>query len=187
MLSLPRPEDLREKRQQLGLTQTALGEHASVSQSMVARIETGEVDPSYSTMQRLVDALNRLEGRIVNVGSMMTEAVTNVDPETSLREAVELMREQGFSQLPVLQEGIPVGSLTEERLVEALNKEGLEDLGGEPVASVMAPPFPAMDPDEPVEVAVRMLEARAAVLIMDAGEVVGVVTKSDLIGTIQDA
>lgn len=186
MLSLPRREDLRAKRQQLGLTQSALGDMAGISQSMVARIESGEVDPTFSTLRSIVEALNQLERRVVKVGEVMTRDVTNVGPSASVREAVEGMREQGFSQVPVLQDGVPVGSLTEERLVEALNEEGRGDLGNEPVSSVMAAPFPAVDPEEPVEVAVRMLEDRAAVLVMEAGRVTGVVTKSDLLGTLEE-
>ena len=39
------PEELRTRREALGLKQTELAQRAGISQSMVARIEAGNVDP----------------------------------------------------------------------------------------------------------------------------------------------
>lgn len=185
MLSLPTPRDLRSKRARLGLTQEELADQADVSQSLVARIELGEVDPSYSTLKSLVGVLNEVERREVTVDQVMNREVVSVGPEESVREVVDTMRARGFSQVPVLEDGLPVGSVTETSIVNALGKGRRGEIGDEPVRSVMAAPFPALDPDEPVEVAVRMLEDRAAVLVMEEGRVVGLVTKNDLLGTIE--
>lgn len=186
MLELPTPEDLRSARVGLGLTQTELAEAAGVSQSLVARIELDEVDPSYSTLAAIVEALNRVERRTVTLDEVMNREVEAVAPDAPVRAAAETMRERGFSQLPVLEAGAPVGSVTEQAIVDAIQDAGREELADEPVRSVMAAPFPALDPDEAVDVAARMLEDSAAVLVMEEGRVVGLVTKSDLLGTIEE-
>lgn len=186
MLSLPTPQDLRSKRMSLGLTQSKLAEDAGVSQSLIARIELGEVDPSYSTLRSIVETLNRIERRELTLGEVMNTEVVSVAPGDAIGEAVETMRERGFSQLPVLESGAPVGSVSERDIVHALNETEREDLAEDEVRKVMAAPFPAMDPDERVEVAIRMLEDRPALLVMEEGRVVGMLTKSDLLGTIEE-
>jgi predicted transcriptional regulator len=49
------------------------------------------------------------------------------------------------------------------------------------VASVMAPPIPVVDHDASVDDAFAELERASAVLVVRAGEVVGVLTRSDLL------
>ena len=48
--------DLLRARKRAGLSQRELAARAGVPQSTVARIETGVIDPRYSTVERLIDA-----------------------------------------------------------------------------------------------------------------------------------
>lgn len=187
MLRLPTPADLRAERKRLGLTQADLAEAAGVSQSFVARIELGEVDPSYSTLRSIVDALNRAEMSERTLEELMTEPVVSVDPDASIGEAVDQMRDREFSQLPVVDEGVPVGSLSEEDVVRALADEEPPEVAQQTVRQIMAAPFPALDPDESVDVALRMLEERDAVIVVEGGQAVGLLTKADLLGEIEDS
>jgi predicted transcriptional regulator len=184
MLELPTPEQLRAKRERLGLTQSELAEAAGVSQSLVARVELEDVDPRYSTLSAIVRALNAAERREVRLEELMNRDVVAVGPDDPVGEAADTMRERGFSQLPVLQDEAPVGSVTEKAIVHALNEAGGEGVVEAPVREVMAAPFPALDPDDRARDAVRPLEDRAAVLVMAEGRVVGLVTKNDLLGTL---
>jgi predicted transcriptional regulator len=186
MLDLPTPDDLRDERLRVGLTQAELADRAGVSQSLVARVELGEVDPSYSTLQSIVDALNEAEDREPTLGDVKNEPVAHVAPSAPIREAVDLMREREFSQLPVLDGDAPVGSLSEAQIVHALS-EGDEGIAQRSVREIMGAPFPALAPDEPLDAVMRMLENRPAVLAMQQGRVVGVVTKADLIGRIEES
>ncbi len=55
---LTRPGDsIRERRIELGWTQTELAEHAGVSQADISRIENGRLDARWSTIHRLSSAL----------------------------------------------------------------------------------------------------------------------------------
>lgn len=186
MLTLPTPTELRATRLRLGLTQETLAEAAGVSQSLIARVELGEVDPSYSTLQAIVESLNRVEMRERRLDEVMSKPVVSVESEAKIGEAVDEMRDRGFSQLPVVDDGTPVGSVSEEDIVHALAGEEPDEVGQRPVGDVMAAPFPSLDPDEPVDVALRMLEDRAAVLVVEGGNAIGVVTKADLLREIEE-
>ena len=50
-----------------------------------------------------------------------------------------------------------------------------------PVAEVMEPPLPTVGSGEPVDVAVERLEAATAVLVVDGGHPVGILTRSDVL------
>lgn len=181
MLTLPTAAELRAMRLRLGLTQNELAAAAGVSQSLIARIEGGGVDPRFSTLRSVVEALNRLEGETATVADVMNEDVAMVGPDEPIARAVRLMRDEAYSQLPVLDDGVPVGSLSETELVRALSGKDKDALDPLTVADLMRPPFPAAAPDEGLESVRRHLEDHPAVVVMEHGVVVGIVTKSDLL------
>lgn len=51
--------ELAEARRTSGLTQTEVAARMRTSQSMVARLEAGDVDVRFSTLQRYADAVGR--------------------------------------------------------------------------------------------------------------------------------
>ncbi|MGH8884888.1 MAG: helix-turn-helix domain-containing protein [Egibacteraceae bacterium] len=57
--------ELVERRGELGLSQTVVAARMGTSQSVVARLESGEVDARLSTIERYAEALGRrLEWRL---------------------------------------------------------------------------------------------------------------------------
>lgn len=54
------------------------------------------------------------------VGGVMTLHPSVVAPETTLREAVQLFGQSGRHGLPVVEDSIPIGLLTEERVMQAV-------------------------------------------------------------------
>src|SRR5687767_16022587 len=62
-LVIPEIDEVRLLRRQLGLTQQELARMAGVSQSLIAKIERGLVQPSYSNVKRLVEALEAEKNR----------------------------------------------------------------------------------------------------------------------------
>lgn len=57
-MQIPTGEDIRAARENSGLTQAELAERAGVSQPLIARIETNDVDPTIDTLYSVVAALN---------------------------------------------------------------------------------------------------------------------------------
>ncbi len=57
--------ELGTRRERLGLSQTAVAARMGTSQSAVARLEAGELDPKLSTVERFATALGlRIEWRV---------------------------------------------------------------------------------------------------------------------------
>jgi cystathionine beta-synthase len=101
-------------------------------------------------------------------------------PGQLVRQALGLMRLHDVSQLPVLDNGECVGSVTEY----ALTQRGLESSRflDAVVGEVMDEAFPVVDAAQHVESVQKLLsKATPAVLVREAGTIQGIVTRSDML------
>jgi cystathionine beta-synthase len=106
--------------------------------------------------------------------------LVTIAPDTSVEEAIHLMQETGISQLPVLENGRPVGSIQEVTLARVLHDN--TDPSQVPVGEVMAKPLPLLDATVHLDEAYRLLLAgNTGVLAASNGKVLDIVTRIDLI------
>ncbi len=117
-------------------------------------------------------------------GISMPEMV-HVHPTETVREAIDIMREFGVSQLPVLKAEPPVvtgeiaGSIAERDLLDALftGQAHLHDM----VERHMGPVLPMVGGGQPVSEAVALLEKADAAIVLVDGKPAGVLTRQDLL------
>lgn len=174
-MDLPTPEDLRERRTELELTQSALADRAGVSQPLIARIEGGDVDPRLSTLRRIVNALEEAAGDVVRADDLMNDQVIAVTPHDEVSVAAQRMADEAYSQLPVLDDGIPVGSISQSTLI------GLdEDARDEHVGDHMRESFPTVSRSATLDEVTNLLEHYEAVMVTETGETVGIITEADV-------
>jgi cystathionine beta-synthase len=111
--------------------------------------------------------------------------LVHVHPDETVRQAIEILREFGVSQMPVVSHEPPLvaaevrGAVHERDLLEAgfANPAVLDG----PLGDVMGAPLPMLGGGESVEDAVAALEANSALLVLDGGHPVGILTRSDLL------
>ncbi|MCQ8893893.1 MAG: CBS domain-containing protein [Methanolinea sp.] len=180
-MHIPTPEEIKARRELLGLKQTDLAEKAGISQSMVARIERGSVDPRVSTLRKIVAVLNAMERPRVTAGRLMHTPVISVDSDDTITHAVDIMGKYGISQVPVLDDGRPVGSISESAILNAINNRTAHRSPGDQVRYYMESGFPTVPHDTDIETVIRILEHHHAVLVTEGGKVAGVITTHDLI------
>jgi len=183
-MNIPTPEELRTRREALGLRQTELARRAGISQSMVARIEAGNVDPRVSTLNKIIVVLNSAEPRKMRASQIMHTPVLSVQPQDAIGRAVETFEKNNISQLPVIERGIPVGCISESVIVKAIEQQRLHKTQLFLVRDFMEPGFPTVPPDMDVETVVNILQQNHAVLVVEGRTVRGVITKHDLISLI---
>jgi cystathionine beta-synthase len=111
-------------------------------------------------------------------------ALITVDAHAKVRQAVDVLQEHDISQAPVVRgDGADVtrfvGSIRDRELLERVFRD--PDALQADVAEVMAAPIPLVEWDHPVESAFAELENGPAVLVAKAGQVMGVLTRSDLL------
>ena len=175
-MDLPTPEDLRERRTELELTQSELADRAEVSQPLIARIEGGDVDPRLSTLRRIVNALQEAEGGILRARDLMHSPVVSVNPDDSVHETTELMDEKGYSQVPVVREGTPQGLIA----TSDIRQRSEDNVGELPVAEVMHEAITTVEPDAAIDEVDGYLDHNDAVLVVEDGQTVGIITEADV-------
>jgi len=184
-MQIPTAEDLKKKRIELGLTQSDLAKRAGVSQPLIARIEMSDVDPRLSTVAKILTAFDEVkkEQQIV-AKDIISSPVIHVSPAQPLEEAILIMNTKGISQLPVIENGVPVGSLAEGVIVKTIAVK--KSLAGIKVADLMEESFPTVPQTASVLTVSHILERSPAVLVMEKGTVTGVITKSDIMKIVND-
>lgn len=111
--------------------------------------------------------------------------MVHVHPTDTVRDAIDIMREFGVSQLPVLKAEPPVvtgevaGSIAEKDLLDALftGAAHLHD----PVDRHMGQALPMIGGGQPVSEAVALLEKADAAMVLVDGKPVGVLSRQDLL------
>jgi cystathionine beta-synthase len=109
----------------------------------------------------------------------------HVHPNETVRDAIDIMREYGVSQVPVLKAEPPVvtgevaGSISERDLMDAVfaGRASLHDS----LEPHIEPSFPMIGGGQPVAEAVAILEKSDAVLVLVDGKPRGVLTRQDML------
>jgi cystathionine beta-synthase len=106
--------------------------------------------------------------------------LVTITPEATAAKAIEMLQSAGFSQLPVLQDGKPVGSVQEVTLARVLHDNS--DPTKVKVGDIMARPLPQLDTSIHLDEAYRLLLAgNTGVLAVSDGKVIDIITRIDLI------
>ena len=188
-MTLLSPNEIKELRKKAGLTQAQLAKLAGVSQSLIARIEAGSVDPRLSTVNKIMNVLNsristeKTVEEILKLKEMTIKLprIIFVHPTDSIGKVVDLMKQYGVSQIPVLENLTSVGKITETLLLKQFWKYGT-NLFNMIVKDIMEEGFPIMSKSSRVsEVYSLISEGHQAVLIYSHGKLIGLITKTDLL------
>lgn len=187
---IPSSEELQKLRKKAGLTQAELAERVGISQSLIARIERGQVNPSLTTLKRILSVIEserEIHYRIRDLIYWKRRAsrlplLVWVSPEDKVRRAVHLMKRHDVSQLPVIRENAPVGSIYESTIIRELIASDPNTVFTQSVQEIMEPPFPTIEISESIESALKLIaEGADALLVIDKGKPVGIITKIDVI------
>jgi cystathionine beta-synthase len=125
-------------------------------------------------------------GDVLRGKSGPTPSLVHAHPNETVREAIDILREFGVSQLPVVRAEPPVtagevvGSVSEKVLLDALFA-GTATLA-DPLERHMSAPLPIIGSGEPVTAAIDALGSSDALLVLADGKPTGVLTRQDLLG-----
>lgn len=180
-------EDLRwigEQRRKLGLTQQALARGAGVSQSLIAKIESGRVDAAYSKVRCIIEALEREKSsKEMLAREIMHTGVETISEGETLHAAARAMQKLSISQMPVTDGKSVVGNISEEQILEKFSSDP-KRMASLRVGEVMGEAFPSALPSTPVSAIASLLRHHPAVLVMEKGRIAGIITKADILKTI---
>ena len=184
-MQLPPIQEIKKRRVSLGISQKKLATSVGSSQSLIAKIESNRVNPSYDVVRKIFEYLDKLEQPKIGLAKDVEKRdLVWIRRGEKVREAAEKMRLYGFSQLPVRdeKEEICIGSLSERQIVQGLLKEAdAKAFYERQVSEVMGVQFPVVDENISVNAVALLLQHSQAVLTARKGRIVGIITASDLL------
>ena len=174
-------KDIRRLRKHHNLTQAELAKISGVSQSLIAKIEAGTLDPTFSRAKKILGVLESLHRQVeLQAKDVMVPKLIPCDPTNSVAEAVATMHKHGISQLPVVAEGHLVGLVSEGTVLEMIAKP-TKDISSVRVEDVMQDIPPVVSENTQVGVITSLLRHFPIVVVTRKGGLVGVVTKADVL------
>jgi cystathionine beta-synthase len=129
-------------------------------------------------------------GEVLRRKSGALPDLVHTHPSETVRDAIGILREYGVSQMPVVGAEPPVmagevaGSVSERELLSAVF-EGRANLA-DAVGAHMSPPLPIIGAGELVGSLAKALRDLDAVMVVEEGKPVGVITRYDLLGFLSD-
>jgi len=110
--------------------------------------------------------------------------LVTVNAHEKVRQAIDVLQRFSISQAPVVRSSSDdvtqfVGSIRENALLDRIFRD--PDALAADVAEVMGPPIGMVEFDAPIDLAFETLQHGPAVLVVKAGQVLGVLTRSDLL------
>lgn len=118
-----------------------------------------------------------------------TPPLLYVNPVQPVREAIDLMRRTGVSQLPVCKNQPPfaaaevIGAVDELEVMDAVFRD--PSVMSLPVEQVMGPKLPTIGIGQRLDRAVSMLESAPALLVLSGGRPLSVLTRTDVLSYLQ--
>ena len=173
---------LRKKHQ---LTQKELSNRAGVSQSLIAKIEAGKMDPSYSKAQQIFNALHNLENSTEpKAKELMNIKILFAKSHESVKEIIKLMKIKGISQVPIFSGEKVIGIITESAIIKEL-AENPQRINHLKAHEVMEETPPIISLQQSFRTILELLKENSLLLVAEKGEIKGVITKSDLLGKVR--
>ncbi|MET9698314.1 cystathionine beta-synthase [Streptomyces sp. NPDC006529] len=133
-------------------------------------------------------------GPAARIGAVLADkeggipSLVHMHPEETVGEAIEVLREYGVSQMPIVKPGAGhpdvmaaevIGSVVEKELLSALFAQRASL--GDPLEKHMSAPLPQVGSGEPVSELMAVLGTADAAIVLVEGKPTGVVSRQDLL------
>jgi len=133
---------------------------------------------------------DRCVGAVLETRNPTLDSLLYVNPDETVRVAIDRLRANGISQLPVCKNTPPFaaaevsGAIDELELMSAIAADpSVLDV---PVEAVMGPKLPTIGIGQRLEHAVEMLQSAPALLVLSGGRPLSVLTRTDILAYLED-
>ncbi len=179
----PELKEIRERRDALGISQRQLAKRVGISQSNVAKIEGGKLNPSYSLAMHIFAVLDTESAvSLGHVSELASKPVVSIQRSDSVLQAIKILQTTGFKQIPVRDEEYWTGCVYERTIARLITETAdPREILRIKVGSVMDNALPTVAEETPITTIIPLLQQTQAVLVARRGRVTGIVTNADLL------
>ena len=173
-------KDIKKIRKKIGLTQYDLAVKSGVSQSLITKIESGKLDPTFSKAKKIMDTLNKSsEHEEIKAEQIMQKKIISLAPDQDLIKAISCMKKYEISQLPILIDNKVIGYVSDSIILDSILKDK-----NMKVKDIMQDPPPIVSKNTSVSVITGILKFYPFILVSKKGIIKGIITKADVLNRI---
>ena len=89
--------EIKKLRLKLGLNQKELADKSGVSQSLIAKIEAGKIEPTYTKANNILETLRQLEEKEeTKARDLMNKKLVFAPPEEKIKDIIKIMKQKGI-------------------------------------------------------------------------------------------
>ena len=131
-------------------------------------------------LKKIFAALDELgQKHELKVKDVMNDRIISIFPDDDVKEAIVKLKKHAISQMPVIEEQRAVGLVSETIILDAmLTKKGHK------IKDIMQDPPPIVNKNTTITAVSSLLRFYPMVLVAESGNLVGLVTRSDLLGKV---
>jgi tRNA nucleotidyltransferase (CCA-adding enzyme) len=153
------------------------GGHSRAAAALIRDTSVSEV------REQVIELLPQIVKPALTVGEIMSRGPQLLSPEQSIKEAAVRMQRFGHEGYPVVKDSAVVGLLTRRAVDRAMN----HGLGDRPIESIMEPGDLVVHPSDSVQLLQRVMVehgwGQIPVADPEEGDIIGIVTRTDLLKT----
>ena len=176
--------EIKRTRKNLGINQKELADRAGVSQSLIAKVESGKIDPTFTKAKKIFQALAGLmEKEEIKARKIMNKKVVFVQAKDKVKEIIHIMKRKGISQVPVLKKEKVCGLITEGIILKKVMADpvSIDSLSAEEIMEEVPPIISA---STGLKTLLELLKDSPLVLVAEKGDIKGIISKTDLLDKI---
>ena len=170
MTVIPKLEEIKVSREELGLTQKKFAKMCDIKPSLLNMIEKGNTKPSYDSLVKIYDVIERESEKSIEklkIARKICVRVSSVKKSDYIEDIIKIMKSKDFSQIPVIDSTGCLGLVTEHSILKFITKNGKEALHHEN--------------QKITQRVLNLLYDSKCILVSGQGKIIGIITKIDAI------
>lgn len=186
MIRIPELTQIKKHREELKISQRQLAKLCDIQPSYLNMIENGNCDPSYKVLVKISKVINseiqKNLNKLITADKIFIKDLVTAKRSDSLEETVKIMKSKDFSQIPVTDSSGCIGLVTEDSMIDYIQKHGETPFSSAKVKDAMEVPPPSIDVDSKIENSIiELLNDSRCILVTNKGKLGGIITKIDAI------
>ncbi len=179
----PKLNEMKKYRTAIGLSRDEIARQVGISRSAITKYENGSQIPSYwiavKIFQFLLDEYSKYQLKLADV---MSTNVKTVTPKTTCGEVLNIMKKFNFTYIPIVQDQIIMGTISKKGIIHTFdgNYDPIK-AKDQFVDEIMIDALPILNKNIYLKDVISLILRYNALLVVNLGELVGIITKTDLI------